>query len=74
MLATEEPTDAIVDIATLTGACMRALGTGMAGVMGTDQGLVEQVEAAAAATGEAGLAAAAREAYRKPSCARRSPT
>ena len=27
VLATEEPADAIVDIATLTGACMRALGT-----------------------------------------------
>ena len=31
-------TDAIVDIATLTGACMRALGTQVAGVMGNDQG------------------------------------
>jgi leucyl aminopeptidase len=45
-LATEESPDAIVDIATLTGACMRALGTGMAGVMGTNQDLVEQVKAA----------------------------
>ena len=52
VLATEEPNDAIVDIATLTGACMRALGTQVAGVMGNDQGLVDQVRAAADATDE----------------------
>ncbi|MGH9231359.1 MAG: leucyl aminopeptidase, partial [Acidimicrobiales bacterium] len=52
VLATEEPTDAIVDIATLTGACMRALGTQVAGVMGNDQGLVDQVRASAEATDE----------------------
>jgi leucyl aminopeptidase len=52
VLATEEDHDAIVDIATLTGACMRALGTEVAGVMGNDQGLVEQVRAAAEATDE----------------------
>ncbi|MGH9192634.1 MAG: leucyl aminopeptidase [Acidimicrobiales bacterium] len=52
VLATEEPVDAIVDIATLTGACMRALGTQVAGVMGSDQGLVDQVRAAAEATDE----------------------
>jgi leucyl aminopeptidase len=51
-LATEEPTDAIVDIATLTGACMRALGTGLAGVMGTNEDLVDQVQAAAEAVDE----------------------
>ncbi|SEM19631.1 leucyl aminopeptidase [Streptacidiphilus jiangxiensis] len=43
VLATEEPTDAIVDIATLTGACMRALGAEIAGVFGNAQGLVDQV-------------------------------
>jgi leucyl aminopeptidase len=47
VLATEEGADAIVDIATLTGACMRALGTQVAGVFGSDQGLVDQVRAAA---------------------------
>jgi len=52
VLATEEPTDAIVDIATLTGACMRALGTQVAGVMGNDATLVDQVRAAADATDE----------------------
>jgi hypothetical protein len=44
VLATEEHPDAIIDIATLTGACMTALGTGMAGVFGTSDTLVEQVK------------------------------
>jgi leucyl aminopeptidase len=52
VLATEEPTDAIVDIATLTGAAMRALGTQIAAVIGNHSGLVEQVEAAAKSTDE----------------------
>jgi leucyl aminopeptidase len=52
VLATEEPNDAIIDIATLTGACMRALGTQVAGVLGTNQALVDQVTAAAEATSE----------------------
>lgn len=52
VLATEEATDAIVDIATLTGAAMRALGTQVAAVIGNDSGLVDQVEAAADATDE----------------------
>ncbi len=52
VLATELAPDAIVDIATLTGACMVALGTGMAGVFGSAQGIVEQIEAAAVATNE----------------------
>ena len=47
VLANEEGTDAIVDIATLTGACLRALGPEIAGVMGNDAGLVAQVERAA---------------------------
>jgi len=42
-LAAEEEPDAIVDIATLTGACMRALGADMAGVMGNHQDFTEQV-------------------------------
>jgi leucyl aminopeptidase len=48
VLATEEPTDAIVDIATLTGACLRALGAEIGGVFGNRQGLVDQVLTAAA--------------------------
>ncbi|WP_255203442.1 leucyl aminopeptidase [Myxococcus sp. AM011] len=49
VLATEEqpPPDAILDIATLTGACERALGNDNAGVMGNHQGIVDQVRAAA---------------------------
>ncbi|MEV0456914.1 leucyl aminopeptidase [Catellatospora methionotrophica] len=52
VLATEEPVDAIVDIATLTGACLRALGAQVAGVFGNDQDLVDQVRAAAARVDE----------------------
>jgi leucyl aminopeptidase len=52
VLATESPTDAIVDIATLTGAAMRALGTQIAGLIGNDQALVDQVKAAADRTDE----------------------
>jgi leucyl aminopeptidase len=52
VLATEESPDAIVDIATLTGACLRALGPDIAGVMGTSQELVEQVRAAGERTDE----------------------
>src|SRR5690606_4857945 len=52
VLATEDKADAIVDIATLTGAMMRALGEGMAGVMGNNQAFVDQALAAADATDE----------------------
>ena len=51
-LAGEAEPDAIVDLATLTGACMVALGTGIAGLMGNHDGFVEQVRAAAGAAGE----------------------
>jgi len=46
-LAVEDGADAIIDIATLTGACMRALGLDIAGVLGNDEGWVGQVQAAA---------------------------
>ncbi len=52
VLATEQEPDAIVDIATLTGACLIALGPAMAGVLGNDQVWVEQVLAASAQTDE----------------------
>jgi len=52
VLASEEKPDAIVDIATLTGACMRALGTAMSGVMGNNQRFVDQVLQAAKNTDE----------------------
>ncbi len=51
-LAVEEQVDAIVDIATLTGACMGALGLKIAGVIGNNQGWIDQVKAASARTDE----------------------
>ncbi|MFI5323016.1 MAG: leucyl aminopeptidase [Thermodesulfobacteriota bacterium] len=44
--------DEIVDLATLTGACMVALGTHTAGVMSNNQKLVERLEKAAETAGE----------------------
>jgi leucyl aminopeptidase len=53
VLTTErDQPDAIVDIATLTGAAMRALGTRIAAVIGNNQALVDQVAAAAERTDE----------------------
>ena len=46
VLAAEAKSDAIVDIATLTGAAFRALGDKIAVVIGNHQGLVDQVIAA----------------------------
>jgi leucyl aminopeptidase len=51
-LATEEQPDAIVDIATLTGAAMAALGQDYAAVLGTSQPLVDQLLAASDTTDE----------------------
>jgi leucyl aminopeptidase len=51
-LASEDAPDAIVDLATLTGACMVALGTRVAGLMGNDDSWSEQVRAAAQRAGE----------------------
>ena len=56
-LASEEKPDAIVDLATLTGACVVALGDKVAGLMGTDDAWIEQVRAAADRVGRAGVAA-----------------
>ena len=60
VLATEQAPDAIVDIATLTGACMVALGPAMAGVFGNDQAWVDQVRDGRRRRRRAGLAAPAR--------------
>ena len=46
-LAAEEAPDAIVDIATLTGAAMAALGQEMAAVIGSDEALIAQVQTSA---------------------------
>lgn len=51
-LAVESKPDAIVDIATLTGACVAALGQKMAGVFTNDDDFVARVKAAAAAADE----------------------
>ncbi len=50
--AADEGADAIVDLATLTGACMVALGEKIAGLMGNDDGFTQQVQAAADHAGE----------------------
>jgi leucyl aminopeptidase len=53
VLATErDDPDAIVDIATLTGAALRALGPRMAAILGNNQPLVDQLVAAAERTDE----------------------
>ncbi|HUO48539.1 MAG TPA: leucyl aminopeptidase [Acidimicrobiales bacterium] len=52
-LAAEMRPDAIVDLATLTGACVVALGTAVAGVMGNDEALKARIDAAAKRGGEA---------------------
>ena len=44
--------DAIVDLATLTGACVVALGDRVAGMMGTDSTLLDRLQAAGEQTGE----------------------
>jgi leucyl aminopeptidase len=51
-VASENAPDAIVDLATLTGACMVALGTSVAGLMGNSESFVGQVHAAADTAGE----------------------
>lgn len=51
-LAAEMEPDAIVDLATLTGACLVALGMKVAGLMGNDDALIARVERAAATAGE----------------------
>ena len=52
VLAVEDHADAIVTIATLTGAAMRTFGTALAAALGNNQPLVEQIEAAAETTDE----------------------
>jgi leucyl aminopeptidase len=52
-LAVEESPDAIVDLATLTGAVVVALGRRIAGLMGNDDRIVAAVEQAAGRAGEA---------------------
>ena len=50
--AAEDEPDLVVDVATLTGACVVALGNRVAGVMASDDDTRHRVEQAAAAAGE----------------------
>ena len=52
VLANEDGVDAIIDIATLTGAALVSLGSARAPVFGNDQSTVDRVTAAAAAVDE----------------------
>lgn len=52
VLSTEEPHDAIVSIATLTGACLMTFGPEIAGLLGNAPPLVRQLERAAEAADE----------------------
>jgi leucyl aminopeptidase len=51
-LGTELKPDAMIDIATLTGACVGALGKKMAGVLGNNTSVINQVKAASSRTDE----------------------
>jgi leucyl aminopeptidase len=51
-LAIEEEPDAVIDLATLTGAAIVALGKEIAGLMGNDEELRDAVQAAGSAAGE----------------------
>ena len=50
--AAEQGATHVVDVATLTGACMVALGTNVAGLMGHDEKFVQQVRAVGQDAGE----------------------
>ncbi|GGF05411.1 leucyl aminopeptidase [Mycetocola zhadangensis] len=65
VLATELHPDAIVDIATLTGASLMALGQLTAPAFGNSQPLVDRVLASAAATGEQAWQLPLERKYRK---------
>ncbi len=63
-LAEKQPR-VIVDTATLTGACMVALGEEVWGVMGNDRALIRDLLAAGASTGETGWELPLHRPYRK---------
>lgn len=50
--AREEGATHVVDIATLTGSVIRALGTSMSGILGNDQGLIDLIADCGRKTGE----------------------
>ena len=51
--ATEQNPDVIVDVATLTGACVVALGDRVSGLLGNDDALLDTIRAAGERSGEA---------------------
>lgn len=64
-VAVEEEPDAIIDIATLTGACKMALGNDIAGLFGNNDALNDQVKTSADNTGELVWQMPLHERYRK---------
>jgi len=50
--ATEQKPDVIIDLATLTGACVVALGENVAGLWGTDHSFMQQIQQAGVEAGE----------------------
>jgi leucyl aminopeptidase len=50
--AVKQKRDTVIDVATLTGACMVALGNYKAGLMGNDDALIKQIQEAAEVSGE----------------------
>ena len=65
VLATEEKPDAIVDIATLTGAALMALGGATAALLGNDDTVIDAVKAAGETTGEQVWQLPLEKSYRK---------
>ena len=51
-LASEESPDAMINLATLTGACMVALGPKIAGILGNNEAWITQVKSASERSGE----------------------
>ena len=64
-LAKEAAPAAIVDVATLTGSCVTALGREVAGLFATDDDLARRLEEAAGAAGEAVWRLPLRDRYRR---------
>ena len=62
----EPAPDAVIDVATLTGAATVALGTGIAALFGSDDELVERLRRARRADGRAAVADAAARGLRRP--------
>jgi leucyl aminopeptidase len=64
-LAAEMEPDAIIDLATLTGACVVALGVSVAGLFGNDDDFTDRVEQASARAGEPTWPLPMPDAYKK---------